>query len=1298
MKYKLFAVFLGLTAICQHAVAQGVMTTFAGSDWVFPGDGKPALNAPLGFVRGIAIDPFDGNPVFADYQNCIVAKILSNGNLSVVAGNGFCITTGNGGPATSAGLNTPSTVAFDTNGNMYIGEFPDVRKVSTDGTITTLASAYGANGVVVDSAGNVYFADEYANRIQKIAPDLTVSIVAGTGAAGYSGDGGKATSATLNVPSSVALDAAGNLYITDTNNNAIRKVSGGIITTVFANLNYPESIAFDNTGAMYVGELFGLYKAPPSLSVLTRVAGTAGAFRAQVYVAPDNAGNVYVADMNNLQIKKVSTSGTVTILAGNGKYRYGGEGVPAVEAPLNTLLGGLAIGPGPGVYFSDFYADRVYRVDSQGILTTFAGTGGNNGPTDGPATKSDINGPIGLTFDLAGNLYIGDNGNQLARTVNPAGIISTYAAMPEQPNRLAFDRATGNLYVSTYNDSVSPPYIYRVDPTHKVRVYAGTGVSGYYGDGGQAISAQLHSPAGLTIDPDGNLLFADGNNHRVRKITPQGIITTIAGNGTAGWTGDGFAATQATLNGPSGLGFDNLGNLYIADSGNARVRKVTPYGVISTVAGGGPRDVLGDGKLATKATLGNPVDVAADSGGNLYIVDAGKQRIREVLATPPTMQVSPTSVSFTAASGGAPVTQTVSVAGFNGKATITGLDFTVAVSPGGNDWLTVDTSADSTPRLLTLTADPSGLAQGSYAATVTVSPLAATPSTLTVTVTFQVGPPQSPLLAVDKTNLSFTMPQGVTARTASLLISNQGGQVLNYTAAASTRSGGNWLAVSSTSGQASPGSPSTLSVQANPGTLAPGTYTGQVSIQPANSSTPKVVAVSMTVSANKQAVLLTQSGLTFTAVAQGGIIPPQFFGVINVGTGVMNWTATTTNTKGPNWLQVSPASGSSDPSKPAPQVTVSVNPGGLPAGAYYGTVFVDAKDTANLSRLLTVFLRVLPAGTAVAASVQPPELVFNPTPGGGPPGSKIVNVYNIAATPRSFVSARSSGAFELYSLPGNGTLDPNHATPVVVQPNGSFSSGTYKGELTFQFSDGTIQTVKITVASSLPQTTKAAPIPTGVVRAPAAGSSGSSAFDAVPVCPGPLTVKSNALSPAFQVEAGWKVGLNLSVADACGNAVQGSPGDKVWASFSDSEDNLDLLPLGDGTWQQSWKPANNNQGVTITVHALSGSLSGQNVISGGLGSANDQPQFSVGGVLSVFDSAAVIRPLAPGSFITIYGSNLADGVALTSTPSATLAGVAGAVRPYARARILRQSDADQRRGAVGHHAVIVIPTGARSIQ
>ena len=397
--------------------------------------------------------------------------------------------------------------------------------------------------------------------------------------------------------------------------------------------------------------------------------------------------------------------------------------------------------------------------------------------------------------------------------------------------------------------------------------------------------------------------------------------------------------------------------------------------MISKFAGGGPQGQTGDGGMATAAEIGPVNGIGLDTSGNIFFVDEFSGRVREVLAAPPSMQVAPTSVSLpNARSGGGPVTQTVLV-----SSAIAGLAFKVAIKAG--DWLAVDSISDNTPRLLTLTADPLGLAPGTYTGTVTITPVAATPAALTVNVSFTVDAAQNPQLAVDHTDFSFTLSQGSASRSTALQISNAGGQTLNYTATGRTATGGNWLAISPGSGQATAKLPSTATVTANPASLSPGTYTGQIDIQ-ADAAGSRTVQVILTVSANRQAVLLTQTGLSFTAVAGGGVIPPQYVGVINAGAGVMTWKATTsTTTAGPNWLQVGPANGSTDSAGIAPQITVAVNAAGLKEGKYYGTVRIDAPGTANQVRVMTVFLNVLAAGAKVAASVQPPELVFYAAPG-----------------------------------------------------------------------------------------------------------------------------------------------------------------------------------------------------------------------------------------------------------------------------------------------------------------------------
>jgi trimeric autotransporter adhesin len=1254
-KMKYTAIFLTVSAIVH---AQGVITTFAGTDWVFNANGKPAASAPLGIITGMTVDPA-GNPVFVDYENCMIDRLNPDGTLAVLAGTGCIVfsngtgSTGDGGPATRASLRGPHAVAYDKLGNLYVTGLYDVRKISPSGVITTIVQASQGQlfGVAVDASGTVYYSELSNNRVRKVTAAGVVLTVAGqdTGAAGSGGDNGPAVLASLSHPDGLALDNLGNLYIADNANFRIRKVTtAGIISTVVTGIA-GHGIAFDGAGSLYIGGNYAVYKLPPGSIPMAPgtplpapIAGnptTPGfsgdggpavkaLFGGPLDVAPDSRGNLYIADWGNSRVRQISTNGTVATVAGNGQFRIAPDGVPALDAPLNTP-GGLAFDALGNFYFTQ--GNQVSKVDTNGILTTVAGTGqaGNTGD-GGPATDATLRFPGGLAVDAAGNIYIADTFNSAIRKVNLAGIISTFA--PISSRALAFDRS-GNLYVSGSDSRVRI-----VDPSGHASIYAGNGSSGYTGDGGPALNAALNLPAGLVVDPKGNLYISDSGNNCVRMVTPQGTISTIAGTGAAGRGGDGGPAVKAQLNLPSGLAMDASGNLYISDVNNIVVRRVTPSGIISTFAGGGAYDQLSDGKPANLATFYSPGGIAVDAAGDVFIADAGSgvfgYRIREVLAAPPAMQVSPSKLSLAAASGGAPVTQNIAVTG-----SISGLQFQVQVSgTGPANWLTVDSSADVTPRLLTLTADPTKLAPGPYTAVVTITPVGAVPPALTVNVTFSVGPALSPALSLDQPALSFTLPQGSAARVSTIQISNTGGQTLTYTAAIHLDGGGNWLAVSPTSGSASPGKPSTLTVTANPSGLASGTYTSQITIQ--SNAGSKTIPVIVTVSSNPQAVLLTQTGLSFTAVARGGVVPPQTFGVINAGTGVMNWQAGVSTTDRATWLQVSPASGSTDAAAPAPQVTVTVNASALAAGKYYGTVRIDAPGTANRSRLITVFLNVLPAGTSTAASVQPSELVFYATPGGEPPGSQVLNVYNISAAPRRFTSARSSGGFQLFVLPDSGTLDPGQPSQVIVQPNGSFAAGTYTGTLTFQFSDGSVQSVKITVVSAA-----SANLPHAVDA-----SAGLLPLDAGPCVPTKPTIALKSLGKAFQVSAGWPVGLSVEVSDNCQPWVAGSG--TVVASFDDGDDQVVLTPLGDGTWQGTWKPLQTRSNVTVTITAQNSSVSNSDPITGTLASPNDQPLISLSSIGAVFATPAPgIRALAPGTFLAIYAATdarLADYQATAS--------------------------------------------------
>jgi uncharacterized protein (TIGR03437 family) len=288
---------------------------------------------------------------------------------------------------------------------------------------------------------------------------------------------------------------------------------------------------------------------------------------------------------------------------------------------------------------------------SQGIITTVAGRGSSSGNAGCPdrgdgcqATDATLQSPTGLAFDAAGNLYISDNGDVRVRKVNTAGVIGTFAggADPSTNNGdggpatqaylgsnwdVAADKA-GNIYIAT-NGRVR-----KVDPSGIITTYAGNGTPNYGGDGGPATSASIRSPQCLLLDGAGNLYLADTNNFRVRKVTPDGIITTVVGSGRGSYSGDGGPATSAGIS-PAALAFDRAGNLYVADGLNNRIRKVDTAGIITTVAGGGllSGSDIGDGGPALKATLSTPYGVAVDGAGNIYIGDYNNNRVRKVDAS-----------------------------------------------------------------------------------------------------------------------------------------------------------------------------------------------------------------------------------------------------------------------------------------------------------------------------------------------------------------------------------------------------------------------------------------------------------------------------------------------------------------------------------------------------------------------------------------------------------------------------------------------------------------------------------------
>ncbi len=531
------------------------------------GDGGPLAAAALA-PYGLATDA-SGATYIADAENCRVRRI-NGGVVSTIGGSRVCGYAGDGGPATSARFDEPQAVA-------------------------------------VAPGGDVFVADTNNCRIRKISGG-TVTTVAGAGLCTFGGDGGLATSAQLAYPAGVAVSASGDLYIADTQNCRIRKVTAGIITTIagsascgsggdggmatLASLSDPRGVAVSGS-VVHIADTGNCRVRSVSIGVISTIAGTAtcafsgdGGFshlaslNAPSAVAVDASGVIYLADTANCRIRAI-TVGIIGTVAGSAACGNTGDGGSATSATLSAP-GGIAV-TGTTLLVADTGNCRMRTVTS-GTISATAGTGFCRfGGDAGAATNATLNDPAGVVAIPGGGAYVADTANCRIRLVNAAGSISTAA---------------------------------------------GTGVCGYAGDGAGAPLARLSRPESVVLDAADSLFIADTQNCRVRKIT-AGIISTVAGTGVCGTSGDGGAATAAMIDQPSSVAFDALGALYIAEPPACRIRKVAA-GVITTIAGGPGCGFSGDAGAATLARLNLPRGVAVASSGDVYIADTNNCRVRRV--------------------------------------------------------------------------------------------------------------------------------------------------------------------------------------------------------------------------------------------------------------------------------------------------------------------------------------------------------------------------------------------------------------------------------------------------------------------------------------------------------------------------------------------------------------------------------------------------------------------------------------------------------------------------------------------
>ena len=614
-----------LVAADQPAAQIYTIQSVAGSNSV--GDGGPALAALFSQTEGIAVDGH-GNIYVADAGANRVRKIAADGTISTVAGTGVPGFAGDGGQANAATLNQPYGLALDGAGDLFIADLGNarIRKMTTDGNIQTVAGggsiaqskALGGpavdaqfsapRNVAVDPDGTLYISDFGANIVYRVSPAGNLTVLAGTGTAGYSGDASSANLAQLNSPAGIASDGNGSIYIADSGNNCIREVYRNVISTVFST-TAPTGVAV-SSGSLYIAASNYLG------TINTPFAGVASALD----VTTDAAGDVYAT--TGQFVIEVSNVGAVSTIAGSGLSIYfGGDGGPALSARLHTPSG-IALDSQGNKYIADTANHRIRQIAPGGMISTIAGTGTAGADGDaGPALAATLNSPESVAMDSTNNLYIADTGNNKIRKITPDGNISTVLDGLNNPEYVAVD-GTGAVYVAdTGNDrvvkialsgttsvlaQVLKPAAVMVDGKGNVWLSELARVSEISASGVFSIIADpLQTPRGLALTADGQLLIAETGTNLIRGWTSStGALTTVAGTGVQGFAGDGGPASAAELNAASDIAVDSTGVIWVADTGNNCIRTLT----LSTVTIPPPQQVTG-ATMVNGASL-TPGDVA----------------------------------------------------------------------------------------------------------------------------------------------------------------------------------------------------------------------------------------------------------------------------------------------------------------------------------------------------------------------------------------------------------------------------------------------------------------------------------------------------------------------------------------------------------------------------------------------------------------------------------------------------------------------------------------------------------------
>ena len=686
-------------------------------------EGVLARDAPCGWALGVVRRP-DGDLMVADYKGHRIWRIDSDGILHTYAGDGVPGNSGDGGPAIEARINGPHDLALDRHGNLYFSDLWNhtYRRIDYETDIITTFAGSGregrggeggpaleaefdtTSGVAIDYDGNIYLSGEWDNNIRRVdVKSGTIELFAGrsahhypseqggsrpytgrvTGATfgwetglslgGYHGDGGLASEAGFFHPEHVAFDSKGDLYVCDNSNHRIRKIDmkTGVITTVLgtgqpsstgdggpaveASILMPDALCIDVHDNIYVGEKYGfrVRRVDAKTGIVTTLVGngvpgwgeeglsgsetSCNSCESGIWADPD--GTVFWSDCSGRLRRYDGATGIVTTALGGTSINDGG---PAREAFIRGP-GGICTGADGRVYFADVWHQRIRAIDPEtGMVQTVAGNGARaHGGDEGPATEATFGSPHDVSVDSRGRIVIPDSRHGRIRRVDEDGIVHNLAG-----TAFMWDKGDGGPSVSASlyhvqsvahgpgDDVYVGDAIGRIrridDATGTITTVAGTGIQGYTGDGGPAVEAKIGAPSAIRFDAAGNLYFSDTANHVVRVVDTDGTISTVAGTGQPGFAEDGTPATEAALDTPWGLAVSPEGQIFVSDSRNNRVLRFTAGGTIETVAGSEHAGDLGDGGPAASARLNEPHGLCLLGDDVLLICDNYNNRIRAV--------------------------------------------------------------------------------------------------------------------------------------------------------------------------------------------------------------------------------------------------------------------------------------------------------------------------------------------------------------------------------------------------------------------------------------------------------------------------------------------------------------------------------------------------------------------------------------------------------------------------------------------------------------------------------------------